>query len=93
MLRLHCPWCGPRDELEFQWGGQAHIARPTDASDAQWAAYLHLRDNPKGAHRERWLHVHGCRQWFNVIRDTYTHQILAVYRMDEPAPALPGERP
>jgi heterotetrameric sarcosine oxidase delta subunit len=96
MLRIPCPWCGPRDEIEFQCGGQSHIARPGPyhaVSDAAWAEYLHFRDNPKGAHRERWVHAHGCRQWFNVVRDTVTHEILAVYRMDETPPATAGDRP
>jgi sarcosine oxidase subunit delta len=93
MLRIHCPWCGPRDELEFQWGGQSHIARPAGtADDAQWAEYLHYRDNAQGPHCERWVHLHGCRQWFNVVRDTTTHAILAVYRLDEPPPVLPETR-
>jgi sarcosine oxidase, subunit delta len=30
MLRIPCPWCGVRDETEFHYGGQAHIARPED---------------------------------------------------------------
>ncbi|MFO1401819.1 MAG: sarcosine oxidase subunit delta [Steroidobacteraceae bacterium] len=91
MLRIPCPWCGPRDEIEFQWGGQAHIARPSgQPDDAQWAGYLHVRANPQGPHRERWLHVHGCRQWFNLVRDTRTHAILATYRLDEPSPDVPG---
>ena len=25
-----CPWCGPRDEIEFHYGGQAHVAYPAD---------------------------------------------------------------
>ena len=24
MLLIRCPWCGPRDETEFHYGGQAH---------------------------------------------------------------------
>ncbi|MGZ8625813.1 MAG: sarcosine oxidase subunit delta, partial [Actinomycetota bacterium] len=24
MLLIPCPWCGPRDEVEFRYGGQAH---------------------------------------------------------------------
>ena len=28
MLLIHCPYCGERPELEFPYGGQAHIARP-----------------------------------------------------------------
>lgn len=38
-----------------------------------------MRTNPKGAHRERWVHSHGCRRWFNVERHTVTNQILRVY--------------
>ena len=30
MLLLPCPWCGPRDEVEFRYGGQAGIAYPPD---------------------------------------------------------------
>ena len=28
MLLIDCPWCGPRDETEFHYGGQAHVAYP-----------------------------------------------------------------
>ena len=89
MLSIPCPWCGARDEIEFSYGGQAHVAYPRDPhalDDAQWAAYLFLRDNPKGAFLERWVHSHGCRRWFNVERDTVTHEISAAYRPGEPAP-------
>jgi heterotetrameric sarcosine oxidase delta subunit len=54
--------------------------------EATWGHYLFTRDNPKGVHLERWHHAHGCRQWFNVARHTVTHEILAIYRMDEPVP-------
>lgn len=48
MLRLECPWCGTRDELEFSFGGEAHIVRPAaDVSDAVWADYLFNRENPR----------------------------------------------
>lgn len=89
MLRIECPWCGPREEVEFHCGGQAHISRPdhTDAlSDEEWAAFLFMRDNPKGIFAERWVHSEGCRRWFNVLRDTVSHEILAVYRMGESPP-------
>jgi heterotetrameric sarcosine oxidase delta subunit len=87
MLRIPCPWCGVRDETEFRYGGQAHVERPgnPDAlTDAEWADYLFMRDNPKGAFAERWVHAAGCRRWFNVKRDTVTHEILSVYRIGEP---------
>lgn len=87
MLRIKCPWCGERDQTEFHFGGQAHLERPGDpgqASDSDWGEYLFYRDNPKGLSRERWVHRWGCRQWFNVERDTLTHEIHRVYKMDEP---------
>ncbi|MFQ5970976.1 MAG: sarcosine oxidase subunit delta [Alphaproteobacteria bacterium] len=89
MLLIPCPWCGPRDESEFRYGGEAHIARPLspdELSDAEWADYLFMRTNPKGHHLERWAHSHGCRRWFNVKRSTITHEIVAVYKMGEDPP-------
>jgi len=78
MLLLTCPWCGPRDETEFHYGGQANVAYPevpADLSDQDWAEYLFYRDNPKGAFAERWVHTHGCRRWFDIVRDTVTNEI------------------
>ena len=87
MLQITCPWCGVRDEPEFTYGGESHITRPSVDSDAEtWARYLFVRSNPKGLHAERWCHSYGCAQWFNVVRDTVTHEIRAVYRMGEPKP-------
>lgn len=91
MLLIHCPYCGPRAEIEFSYGHEAHIARPTDLdriSDAEWGDYVFMRKNPKGVHYERWVHARGCRRWFNVARHTVTHEILAVYKMGDPPPAL-----
>lgn len=90
MLLITCPHCGPRDESEFACGGEAHIVRPekpAELTDAQWADYLFMRRNLKGVHYERWLHSHGCRRWFNAVRDTVTHEIFATYRMGEQPPA------
>lgn len=89
MLYIKCPWCGWRDESEFSYGGEAHIVRPRDPdalSDAEWADYLFMRTNPRGLHRERWVHTAGCRRWFNAIRDTETYEFKAFYRMGEDAP-------
>jgi sarcosine oxidase subunit delta len=89
MLLIECPWCGPRAEIEFSCGGEAHIVRPPDAgslSDEAWADYLFMRKNPRGAHREQWNHSAGCRRWFNVERDTVSYRIRAVYKMGESAP-------
>ncbi len=87
MLHIECPYCGRRDENEFSCGGEAHIARPQEPaalSDAEWADYLFMRTNPKGVLAERWCHGVGCRRWFNVERDTVSHEILRVYKMGEP---------
>jgi heterotetrameric sarcosine oxidase delta subunit len=87
MLRIECPWCGTRDEPEFTFGGESHITGPgLEAGDAEWADYLFNRENPKGVHYELWLHAYGCQRWFNVARDTVTHQIYAVYKLGEPKP-------
>ena len=89
MLTIPCPWCGPRPDSEFSAGGEAHIARadPNTSTDAEWGQYLYFRDNVKGLQRERWYHAYGCRRWFNVARDTVTHEISAVYPMGEPPPS------
>jgi len=89
MLLIPCPWCGPREEIEFRYGGEAHIARPTDPAAleaAAWAEYLYMRSNPKGPLAERWVHRAGCRRWFNLVRDTLSQRILAVYRIGESPP-------
>lgn len=89
MLLVPCIHCGPRPELEFRCGGEAHIARPENPDaldDAAWAAFLFERTNPKGVQAERWLHVHGCGRWFNALRDTVTDQFLAAYPMGEKRP-------
>jgi len=93
VLLIRCPWCGERDEIEFSYGGQAHIAYPSDPAsvpDGNWAKFLFLRENPKGWFKERWLHAHGCRRWFNAIRHTVTHQIAGTYKPGEAPPAEGG---
>jgi sarcosine oxidase subunit delta len=91
MQLIRCPYCGAREEVEFRYGGQAHItypADPADICDEEWAGYLFFRDNPKGPFAERWMHSAGCRRWFNAVRDTATHEILAIYRLGDPRPEL-----
>jgi sarcosine oxidase, subunit delta len=89
MMQIECPYCGKRDETEFSYGGEAHLARPgLSVDDKTWTQYLFFRDNIKGAHAERWRHSRGCGQWFNAIRDTSTHRFLAVYRLTDERPLL-----
>jgi len=93
MLLIACPYCGPRPEIEFSYGGEAHIARPArpaELDDQRWSDYLYTRSNAKGVHAERWRHARGCGRFFNALRDTTSDRILAVYKTGEPRPALPA---
>ncbi|MEE9375140.1 MAG: sarcosine oxidase subunit delta [Rhizobiaceae bacterium] len=76
MHRIDCPWCGKRDESEFQYQGDAGVSRPAaNAKEKAFFRYVYIRDNPKGWHYEWWHHVGGCRQWVKVVRNTITHEI------------------
>ena len=90
MFSIECPWCGERDESEFNCVGEAHIERPLDTeklSDEEWADYVFMRSNPKGLHREQWLHTAGCRRYFNAERDTVSYRFVGTYKIGEKAPS------
>ena len=92
MLLIDCPHCGPRNEVEFHYGGEAHVPSPEDPSaldDREWSRYLFYRANTKGILAERWQHSAGCRKWFNALRDTRSYEVLATAALGRP---LPGER-
>ncbi|MBS0578592.1 MAG: sarcosine oxidase subunit delta [Proteobacteria bacterium] len=79
MLRIPCPFCGVRDEIEFRYRGDASVARPAAQADAsEFFRYVYERANPLGWHAEWWLHVGGCRQLLRLERHTLTHEIRAV---------------
>jgi heterotetrameric sarcosine oxidase delta subunit len=89
MIEINCPWCGPRAQVEFSYGGAANRQRPADpmnASAAEWDAYVYERDNPKGDHEELWHHASGCRAWLKVRRNTVTHQITEVVGVGDKSP-------
>jgi sarcosine oxidase subunit delta len=80
-MRIDCPHCGSRDLREFTYHGDATVQRPDPAAAGaleRFTAYVYLRDNPAGPHRELWYHGSGCQAWLVVTRDTCTHDILAV---------------
>ena len=94
MFIIECPWCGPRDQSEFTAHGEAHLTRPqnpAELTDAQWGDYLFFRHNPKGVAYERWTHIHGCRRWFNLARNTADDRIYGSYKPGENAPQIPPE--
>lgn len=88
MILIHCPYCDEaRPEVEFAYGGEAHIARPSDPSalsDAEWEQYLYIRSNARGRHHERWRHIHGCGRFFNAVRNTVTDVFETTYKSGEP---------
>lgn len=92
MLLIRCPYCEmDRPELEFRYGGEAHIARaqdPSALSDEAWADFLYMRSNPKGLHVERWRHANGCGRFFNAVRHTVSDKVLVTYKAGEPKPDL-----
>jgi heterotetrameric sarcosine oxidase delta subunit len=93
VLLIPCPWCGPRDEIEFRYGGEANLRYPTDPdalSDEEWADYLFMRENPRGWWAERWMHAAGCRRWFDLTRNTATNEIRASSRADDAPAEEPG---
>ena len=85
-MRIECCYCGVRSSEEFSYLGDATLLRPEnpsgqaqdDAVRQRWHAYVYLRDNPAGPHRELWQHVSGCRAWLVVTRNTRTHEIMRV---------------
>jgi sarcosine oxidase, subunit delta len=92
VLLIVCPYCGKRPEIEFTYGGQAHLARPKQPlqlDDQAWAEFLYMRSNTKGVYAERWRHARGCGRFFNALRDTTSDQFLAFYKSGEPRPVPP----
>lgn len=89
MLLINCPYCGPRPELEFRYGGEAHVVRaetPSEIPAEEWGRFLYHRANARGVHAERWRHIHGCARFFNALRDTRTDHFVATYKIGESRP-------
>ena len=90
MLIIECPWCGPRAESEFAYGGEGGIARPLateSMTDEQWGDYVFMRKNPKGLHHEQWRHASGCGKWFNALRDTVSYRFHGTWKIGAEPPA------
>lgn len=86
MQLFPCPFCGPRPETEFHYGGEAGNARPdgADVSARRWASYLYERNNPKGTTREVWVHA-TCSEFFVMERDTVSHKLAGTTALAEHA--------
>ncbi|PBB25801.1 sarcosine oxidase subunit delta [Mesorhizobium sp. WSM4312] len=79
-MLITCPYCGPRDVIEFTYQGDGNRERPDPASQnfEAWNAYVYDRLNPAGDHNEIWQHSGGCRAHLRVVRNTLTHEISSV---------------
>lgn len=77
-MRIDCPYCGSRDSGEFVYRGDATPTRPTSSDTAAFVDYAYIRDNVAGWMDEHWYHLHGCRQWLKVRRNTLSHEIHSV---------------
>ena len=88
MLALRCPCCGVlADETELAPGGEAHLRRAgPESDDADFEAYMFLRQNPRGVHVERWRHAFGCGRWFHAVRDTVTMEVFGTYEAQTTEP-------
>jgi sarcosine oxidase subunit delta len=86
-MRIPCPYCGERGSEEFAYLGDATVSRPGQigAPMTAWMDYVYLRQNPAGDHRELWQHVHGCRRWIVVKRNTRSHSIDSAFPAGEMA--------
>ena len=80
---ISCPYCGPRDLVEFAYQGDANRVRPdpSSADQAAWNDYVYARRNPVGPHREIWQHIGGCRVHLVLLRNTMTHEILETHAL------------
>lgn len=85
MQLFPCPFCGPRSESEFHFGGDAGNHRPEgfrDVTDGVWAAYLYERNNRRGAASEIWMHM-ACGEVFRMERDTVNHRVAQSVTLGE----------
>jgi sarcosine oxidase, subunit delta len=74
-----CPNCGPREALEFSFGGEVTRRAGPDASDRELAASLYFRENASDWQTEWWVHRDGCRKWFLAERHTTTNEIRRTF--------------
>ncbi len=80
---IRCPGCGPREALEFSYGGETTRRPSPGGSGRDLAAYLYFRTNVNGWQTEWWLHQSGCRRWFLAERHTGTNEVRRTYWPEE----------
>ncbi len=86
MLVIECPFCGHRDEKEFDYCGPWRPQRRqvvSQASDEEFLEYLTVPHNAVGEIQEYWWHRRGCGSFLVATRDTRNHRIIAVRNASE----------
>ena len=77
-MLIPCPVCGLRDHERVHLWRRRHDRAPGNSPMPTRRAGRTMSTtarNPRGPHTEYWHHVHGCRQWMVVERDTQTHDV------------------
>lgn len=95
MIIIECPFCGPRDECEFVYGGPVREKRPSSTqhlTDDDWLDYLLVPANPIGDVAERWWHARGCGSWITLLRNTVTHEVTITTEMQAEGAYQPRRR-
>jgi heterotetrameric sarcosine oxidase delta subunit len=72
---ITCPNCGPREALEFSFGGEVTPPAEPGATGRELAAAWYVRRNMDGWQTEWWVHRGGCRAWILVERHTRTNEV------------------
>ena len=76
---ITCPNCGPREALEFSYGGERTRRSGPGSSAPELAGYLFFRQNVNGWQTEWWVHRDGCRRWFLAERHTGTNEVRRTF--------------
>ena len=88
---ITCPNCGPREALEFSFGGETNRRPGPDADGSELARYLYFRENVEGWQTEWWMHTAGCKRWFIAERHTGTNEIRRTsWPQDRPSAGAGG---
>jgi heterotetrameric sarcosine oxidase delta subunit len=81
---VRCPICGNRSVYEFRFGGEVKQRPAPDAPEDEWVQYRYMKTNQAGLQKEWWYHRAGCREWFQVLRNTLTNQVQDSFFPEEP---------